>query len=61
MLDPQVRCVVGIDVAKRSHVVCALEVPSGQLRQRPQPVAASPAGYAELQGWLAAWGGPGRS
>ena len=29
MLPPEIRCVVGIDVATSAHVVCALEVPSG--------------------------------
>ncbi len=58
MLDPQVRCVVGIDVAKRSHVVCALDVPTGKVRQRPTKLEATGAGYAELLGWLADWGTP---
>ncbi len=58
MLDPQIQCVVGIDVAKRSHVVCALEAPSGKVRQRPKRIEASSAGYAELQHVLVEWGTP---
>jgi transposase len=58
MLDPKVNHVVGIDVAKASHVVCALEVPSGKVCQRPKSVAATAEGYADLVEWLAAWGGP---
>jgi hypothetical protein len=44
MLDRQVTSVVGIDVAKASHVVCALEAPSGKIRQRPTSIAATAAG-----------------
>lgn len=51
----QIRCVVGIDVAKASHVVCALEVPSGAVRRKSTKIAASAAGYAELLGWLHIW------
>lgn len=58
MLDPQVKLVVGIDVAKASHTVCALEAPSGKVRQRPRSIAATTEGYAELCQWLAQWGGP---
>src|SRR5438874_1905162 len=58
MLDPQIQCVVGIDVAKRSHVVCAIDAITGKVRQRPKRVEATPAGYAELLGWLADWGAP---
>ena len=58
MLDPKVTSVVGIDVAKASHVVCALEAPSGKIRQRPKSIAATAAGYAKLLQWLARWGGP---
>src|SRR5262245_6645781 len=58
MLDAQIQCVVGIDVAKRSHVVCALDAITGQVRQRPKRMEATPAGYAELQGWLVQWGPP---
>ena len=58
MLDPKVKHVVGIDVAKASHVVCALEAPSGKVRQRPRAISATSEGYAELGQWLVQWGGP---
>jgi transposase len=58
MLDPQVQCVVGIDVAKRSHVVCAIDARTGKVRQRSKRIEASSAGYAELQHALAEWGTP---
>src|SRR5215469_11003510 len=58
MVPSQIRCVVGIDVAKASHVVCALEAPSGAVRQRALRIAASAEGYAQLVGWLKAWGDP---
>lgn len=56
MLPPEIRCVVGIDVAKTSHVVCALEAPSGAVRLKSTSIPASAAGYAQLVGWLCAWG-----
>jgi transposase len=58
VLTPEIRCVVGIDVAKQAHMVCALEAPTGTLRQRPIRVEASAAGYAQLCGWFRAWGPP---
>jgi transposase len=58
MLPPEIRCVVGIDVAKSAHVVCALEVPSGAPRLKSTPLAATAAGYAQLLEWLGAWGEP---
>jgi transposase len=58
MLAPEVRCVVGIDVAKQFHVVCALEAPSGSLRQRAAKIAATAEGYAQLCRWLHTWGEP---
>src|SRR4029434_7037822 len=58
MLDPAVRCVVGIDVAKRSHVVCALDAPTGALHQKAFKIEATAAGYAELGARLAHWGAP---
>jgi transposase len=58
MLDPDVRCVVGIDVAKRGHVVCALDVPTGAVRQKPTKVEATAEGYARLRAQLARWGAP---
>jgi hypothetical protein len=44
MLAPEMRCVVGIAVAKQTHVVCALEAPSGEVRHRPSRVEASAEG-----------------
>jgi transposase len=58
MVSAQIRCVVGIDVAKQFHVVCALEAPSGSLRQKATRIEASRAGYAQLVGWLQQWGEP---
>ena len=60
MLGPEIRCVVGIDVAKQAHVVCALEVPSGAVRHKPSRIEATAAGYALLRSWLQTWaeGGP---
>jgi hypothetical protein len=59
MLDPEVRCVVGIDVAKRGHVACALDVPSGAVRQKALTIDATAAGYAALRAALARWEEPG--
>jgi transposase len=58
MLPPETRCVVGIDVAKQAHVVCALEVPSGVVRQKPSRIEASAEGYTLLHSWLQEWGTP---
>ncbi len=58
MMSAQIRCVVGIDVAKDAHVVCALEAPGGAVRQRATRIAASAQGYAQLVQWLQAWGEP---
>lgn len=58
MLSAQIRCVVGIDVAKASHVVCALEAPSGSVRQRATRIEATTDGYAQLCRWLQQWGEP---
>src|SRR5215831_9041976 len=54
----ETRCVVGIDVAKQTHVICALEAPGGAIRLKPSQIEASADGYARLQGWLASWAGP---
>ena len=56
LLPPEIRCVVGSDVAKTSHVVCALEAPGGAVRLKSTSIPASAAGYAQLVGWLRAWG-----
>lgn len=56
MVAPEIRCVVGIDVAKYSHVICALEAPGGALRHAPSSIEATADGYAQLLEWLASWG-----
>ncbi|HEY7356669.1 MAG TPA: IS110 family transposase [Ktedonobacterales bacterium] len=58
MVSAQIRWVVGIDVAKDAHVVCALEAPSGVVRQRATRIEASREGYAQLVHWLQTWGEP---
>jgi transposase len=58
MLGAAVRCVVGVDVAKRSHVVCALAAPAGAVRQKALKIAATAEGYAQLRTALAGWGQP---
>ena len=58
MMAAPIRCVVGIDVAKDAHVVCALESPGGAVRQRATRIEASAQGYAQLVEWLKTWGEP---
>jgi transposase len=58
MLPAETRCVVGIDLAKQAHVVCALEVPSGAMRHKPSRIEASAEGYALLHSWLQDGGTP---
>jgi transposase len=58
MLAPEIGCVVGIDVAKQAHVVCAIEVPSGTVRHKPSRIEASAEGHAQLLAWLESWGSP---
>jgi transposase len=58
MVSPEIGCVVGIDVAKPSQVVCALEVPSGAVRLKSTPIPATREGHAQLLEWLGAWGEP---
>src|SRR5258706_9811421 len=58
MLSPKIGCVVGIDVAKSTHVVCALEAPSGALRRQSTAIPATAAGHAQLLDWLSGWGEP---
>jgi len=58
MLPPEIRCVVGIDVAKQAHVVCALEAPSGAIRHKPSRIEATAEGYGLLGAWLQTWGSP---
>jgi transposase len=55
MVPVKIECVVGIDVAKQAHVVCALEAPSGVLRHKPSRIEATAEGYALLLSWLATW------
>jgi transposase len=56
MLDASIRTVVGIDIAKRRHVACALDAPTGAVRQRTKTIEATAEGYRELCRWLASWG-----
>ena len=58
MLVAEIRCVVGIAVAKQAHMVCALQAPSGTVVRTPSRIAATADGHAHLWGWLASWGGP---
>ena len=58
MMAAPIRCVVGIDVAKDAHVVCALGSPGGAVRQRATRIEASAQGYAQLVEWLKTWGEP---
>lgn len=58
MLDPAIRCIVGIDVAKRSHMLCALNAASGTVQQKPTKFAATAEDYAQLCTRLAGWGAP---
>ncbi len=55
MAPAEIRCVVGIDVAKQAHVVCALAAPSGALRHKPSQIEATREGYTLLLSWLATW------
>ncbi len=58
MVDATIRTVVGIDIAKRRHVVCVLYASTGTVRQRSKSIAATADGYQELCRWLAGWGEP---
>ena len=58
LVSAQIRCVVGMDVAKDPQVVCALEAPGGALRQRASRIAATTEGSAQVVAWLRAWGEP---
>jgi transposase len=60
MLPPEIACVVGIDVAKQAHVVCALEAPSGVMRRKPSRIEATAEGFALLRTWLTTWEVPER-
>ena len=44
MLPAEICCVVGIDVAKSAHVVCALAAPSGAPRLKSTPIPATAEG-----------------
>lgn len=58
MAPPEIRCVVGMDVATHAQVVCALEAPSGTVRHKPRRIEATAEGYALLRSWLETWGAP---
>jgi transposase len=58
MLPPEIAYVVGIDIAKRAHVACALQASTGKVHLRPRSFAASAEGYAELRAVLQTWGAP---
>jgi transposase len=58
MLPAEIRCVVGIDVAKSAHVVCALQAPSGAPRLKSTSIPATAQGHAQVLAWLQAWGEP---
>lgn len=53
-----VQYVVGVDIGKRAHMVCALAVPSGALQLASRPLPATRAGYEQLLGQLANWASP---
>jgi hypothetical protein len=57
-LPSATRCVVGIDVAQASPVVCAVAAPSGAVRRASTPIAARAAGDAQLVRWPREWGEP---
>jgi transposase len=56
VIDPEIQYVVGIDVAKRSHAICAIKAPTGTVHLRPRSIAATADGYAELRSLLQGWG-----
>jgi transposase len=58
MLPAEIRCVVGIDVAKSAHVICALEAPSGTVRLKSTPIPAAAEGHTRLLAWLREWDEP---
>jgi len=58
MLAPEIAYVVGIAVAKHSHMVCVLQTRTAEVVQRPRTIAATADGYAALCALLQAWGEP---
>src|SRR5258708_27981705 len=56
MAPSALRCVVGMEGAKRAQVVGVRGAPGGGLRHTPSRSEATSAGYALLQSWLATWG-----
>jgi transposase len=58
MLDPQVRYVVGIDIAKQAHVYCVIAVASGTAQGRARTISATQSGYQELLTALQPCGAP---
>jgi transposase len=57
MVGETLRCVVGIDVAKASHTVCALTAPAGEILLKSTAITASAEGYAQVCAWLSDWSG----
>jgi transposase len=51
-------CIVGIDVAKQTQVVCALHAADGRPYQKPWSVPASREGYQQLIQQLGQWAAP---
>jgi transposase len=58
MVNPEVRYVVGIDIAKLAHVYCMIEVASGAVQGRPRSIRATQSGYQELVAALRPCGAP---
>ncbi len=56
MLPAEMQYVVGIDSAKRFHVVCALDARTGKVHLRSRSLMATAAGYADLRVMLQTWG-----
>ena len=58
MLPAEIRGVVGIDVAKSAHVICALQAPSGALRLKSPSIPATAQGHAHVLAWRQEGGEP---
>src|SRR5215469_14914549 len=54
----QIHCVVGIDVAKQTHTVCAVQTSNKQLLQKPWTISAGRPGYQDLIHQLGQWAAP---
>jgi len=57
-LAATIRLVVGVDVAKRRHVACALDAGTGAVHQKGIGIAATADGDAQFQHVLARWAHP---